>query len=163
MANIQFLTAGLAMWPSATPSSSRSKIIVSPAMITNESGLDNPFKLFDQPELYNEGGSITAPATEGWIPSYNTAAYPLSFYVDLGNTYNLDTFYIFDGNGYGSISIATGTPGNWTQVLTDTLQNYEHWNQHVLNATSRFFRITYDQYNDVKGVREIVIYGTQVS
>lgn len=132
-------------------------------MITNESGLDDPFKLFDQPELYNEGGSIATPTTDGWMPSYDPGVYPLSFYVDLGNTYSLDTFYIFDGNGFGSISISTGTPGNWTKALTDELKNYEQWNKWVINATSRYFRVTYDQYNDIKGVREIILYGTQVA
>jgi hypothetical protein len=163
MATIQFLTADRSVWPSAKPSYTRGKIIVSPAMITNESGLDDPFKLFDQPALYNEGGSIAKPTTEGWIPSYKPESYPLSFYVDLGGTYNLDAFYIFDGNGFGSISISIGTPGNWTKVFADTLQNYEQWNQWMVNVTSRYFRVTYDQYNDVKGVREIVVYGTQVA
>lgn len=162
MLNLQLVNATLAAFPAAAPTHARDKIIVTNSMIVNESGLDNPFKLFDQPELYNEGGTITTPTTDGWIPSYNSGDYPFSFYVDLGATYNLDTFYIFDGNGFGSISISVGAPGNWTKVITDQLQNYEQWNQHTLTATTRYFRVTYDQYNDVKGIREIVVYGTRV-
>ena len=165
MANLQFLTATLAAFPGQTPSYTRGKILVTAGMITNETtytNVNSPFNLFDQPEAYNEDGSITIPTSDSWLPSYNASGYPASIYVDFGAMYKLDKIYFLDGNGNGSINFSSGAPGNWTVVATDTLPNYETWTTKTLpNVITRYLRFTYNSIADIKGVREIVLYGTR--
>lgn len=162
MKNLQLINATLATFPQAAPAYTRAKITVTRAMLVNEAGRDDPFKLFDQPESYTEGGPSSSPATEGWVPSYNPEDYPLSFYVDLGHNYQLDTFYLFDGNGAGSVTVSAGAPGAWAPLFTDNLAEFERWTKWPVAVTTRYFRVTYDQYNDAKGIRELVLYGTRV-
>ncbi len=61
----------------------------------------------------------------------------------------------------GSVTVSADTPGAWAPLFTDNLSEYERWNKWPVAVTTRYFRVTYDQYNDIKGVRKLVLYGTR--
>jgi hypothetical protein len=132
-----------------------SKLTLTPAMVTNESGLGNAGMMVDEqvlagdPREYNGGG---APTTV-WAPGNVTA----SAYIDLGQTYTIDRIYIRDMNAVGDLTIQAGSPGNWTTIDTDTLAPYLTWNQHLVNTSTRYLRFT--RANGNSNFSEVVVYG----
>ncbi|MEO1052249.1 MAG: discoidin domain-containing protein [Bacteroidota bacterium] len=133
------------------------KLALDSTMIVNESGLGDATLLVDEQTVageakYNDGGS---PSTN-WNPSWNSADYPASAYIDLGEDRDITKVYLRDLNSSGDITISTGSPGNWTVQATDDLTNFNTWKLHVLNTTTRYIRITKAAVGSKVG--EVVIY-----
>jgi hypothetical protein len=61
-------------------------------------------------------GSIQYPVTN-W-----QATQPESFYVNLGGMQHIQTVYFWVKSGNASVTIYSGSPGNWTSVGTLILQ-----------------------------------------
>jgi len=131
------------------------KIALSGSMVTNESGLGNAAMMVDEqtlagdPREANGGG---APTTV-WAPGSGTA----SAYIDLGRVYQVDRIFIRDMNSTGNLIMEVGSPGNWTQVDTDSLGKYLNWNMHVINASTRYVRFT--RTSGGANFSEVVLYG----
>lgn len=132
-----------------------SKLVLTGSMVVNESGLGNATMMVDEqaaagdPREPNGGG---APGTV-WAPGNGTA----SAYIDLGQVYQIDRIFIRDVNAIGNLTIASGSPGNWTQVKVDPLDKYMTWNMHVVNISTRYLRFT--RANGASNFSEVVIYG----
>ncbi|SDX58019.1 discoidin domain-containing protein [Paenibacillus sp. CF384] len=135
------------------------KITLSPAMLTNESGLGSAELLVDEQTLAGNplGGAGGNPATY-WHPGWNPSSYPASVTIDLGQSYQLSHIYLYDHQGSGSYGVFSGTPGIWTSLFTDGLTNYLVWNPHAVNVNTRYLRLTMGSL-DAK-MAEIVLYGT---
>ncbi|WP_135556743.1 fibronectin type III domain-containing protein [Paenibacillus cymbidii] len=135
------------------------KITLSPSMVTNTSALGDPTLLVDEQTTAGDpaGGSGGNP-TNGWHGGWNTADYPLTAYIDLGQYYDLTDIYLYDSTGTGSFTVSSGSPGSWTQLFVDSLNTYNHWSAHSVSATTRYIGVAMGTPNS--WVRELVVYGT---
>jgi hypothetical protein len=116
------------------------KIPLTSSNVQNDSGLGNAGLLVNEPGAYPAAAS-TADANV-WIPSWNPTDYPASAVIDLGRSYVLTKICLWDLGDAGDFTVAAGTPGNWTTLFTDPLANYAKWNEHAVNATTRYIRVT---------------------
>jgi hypothetical protein len=132
-----------------------SKITLTPAMVTNESGQGTPTQLVDEqtlsadPREKNGGGS---PVTQWSTSSANASAY-----IDLGAVKQIDRIYLYDSNNVGNLTISVGTPGSWTPLFVDDMTAYNSWREHVVTTSTRYIRVTRNATS--ANVNEIVIYG----
>ncbi|WP_372633154.1 fibronectin type III domain-containing protein [Cohnella sp.] len=135
------------------------KIVLTPSMITNESGLGDATLLVDEQTLAGDpaNGSGGAPATS-WQAGWNTSLYPVHAYIDLGQNYNLSSIYLRDTYDVANITISAGSPGSWTTLFTDPLTGWMTWNAHPVSVTTRYVRVTLSAPN--VNMTEIVLYGT---
>ena len=135
------------------------KITLTRAMVTNESGLGDAGALVDEQTLAGDPRDANGGKPQvGWTydnPPQNP--YPLSAYIDLGAVRQIDRVYLYDFNNTGDVTISTGAPGAWTPLFTDPLGNYDAWNEHVVNASTRYLRVT--RASSSANLNEIVIYG----
>lgn len=134
------------------------KLILTPSMVVNESGLGNAAYLVDEQNLSGDvDNSVGGDAVTTWKPSTTSTGYPASAYIDLGSTKNISKLYLRDMNGVGNVSISIGSPGNWQTLLIDKLNKYKTWNAHIIGQPSRYIRVTLHTPNS--NLSEIVIYG----
>ncbi len=116
------------------------KIPVTAGSITNESGRGNAALLVNEQGTYPAAAS-TVDANV-WIPSWNPADYPASAVIDLGQSYVLTKICLWDLGDSGSFTVSSGSAGSWTVLFTDGLSNYAKWNEHSVNVTTRYIRVT---------------------
>lgn len=134
------------------------KIILSPAMIVNESGHGDATLLVDEQTIAGDPLSGTGGHPETlWVPGWGDAQYNASAYIDLGKAYFLDHVFLYDFNGIGDFVVETGGPGNWVPAFTDDLVGYKVWKRHDVAITARYLRVT--RANGSSNVNEIVLYG----
>ena len=126
-------------------------------MVINESQLGYAWMLTD--EAMNVGDPLDGLGgnpTNIWFPSWHSADYPVSAYLDFGQVLPISKVYLYDANSIGLVTIFTGYPGNWQPVFQDGLTSYDSWNQHVINLRTRYLRLT---RNDEGGnIGEIAVY-----
>jgi hypothetical protein len=116
------------------------KIPLSAANVQNETGLGNAALLVNEQGAY-PAAAATADANV-WIPSWNPADYPASAVIDLGRSYVLTKICLWDLGDSGNFTVSSGSTGNWTVLFTDGLPNYGKWNEHAVNVTTRYIRVT---------------------
>lgn len=130
------------------------KLTLTPSMVTNESGLGSAGNLVDEQTL--AGDLPTGAVTTQWFPG-DSATYPASCYIDLGQSYVISKIYMYDEAGSGNYVVSSGTPGSWTSLFTDGLANWRVWNLHTVSVTTRYIRCSM-QVSTAR-MNEIVIYG----
>ncbi|WP_171636624.1 fibronectin type III domain-containing protein [Paenibacillus plantarum] len=135
------------------------KIALSTSNITLESGGGDPTTLVDEQSLAGDPRFDAANAgqpTTKWMPGFQTGQAPAYAVLDLGQTYDIDSIYVYDLNGNSNFDVYAGSTGNWSLLFTDPLTFYNHWNAHTVSTQTRYLRImTNNAY-----VGEIVVYGT---
>ncbi|RXZ79716.1 hypothetical protein EBB07_21950 [Paenibacillaceae bacterium] len=135
------------------------KLSLTSAMVTNESGKGDAGMLVDEQSAAGDPKNGTGgAATSTWFPGWGAGDYPASAYIDLGQPYRLSDIYLYDVNDIGSVVISTGSPGSWTVLFTDPLNDYMTWKGHAVNVTTQYLRVT--RTGPSSNVGEIVLYGT---
>ncbi|WP_309386284.1 LamG-like jellyroll fold domain-containing protein [Cerasicoccus frondis] len=132
------------------------KLTLTPAMVTNESGLGDATMMVDEQALSGDprednGGS---PSTR-WSPGSGSN----SAYIDLGQVRSIDRIYLYDASNSGPLTMEIGTPGNWTLLTESQMTGYNSWWEYVYNAETtqtQYLRIT---RTGGANFNEIVIYG----
>ena len=114
-------------------------------MVHNEANLGNATLLADEQSLVGDpaNGLGGSPSTL-WFPSWNSADYPASAYLDLGKVLPVTKLLLYDLQSDGLVTVSTGSPGHWQPVFQDDMRNYGNWNLHVLNVNTRYLRFTRD-------------------
>ncbi|QJD83976.1 fibronectin type III domain-containing protein [Cohnella herbarum] len=137
------------------------KIVLTPSMVTNESGLGDATLLVDEQAIAGDpaNGSGGAPTTN-WQAGWNASLYPAYAYIDLGQSYNLTSLYLRDTHDAAAITLYSGSPGNWTALFTDPLSGWMTWNAHPVNVLTRYVRVALSAAN--VNMTELVLYGTPV-
>jgi chitodextrinase len=166
---------------------SKPRIAITESMIINESGLrDDRGSFFN---LFDEQSTITNYAPEGpavthWRVGGDAAYYPAGLIIDLGQEYDINNIYWFDGkprahNGVdievkgGRLEIETGAPFNWTSRYQHTLANDSAWHHNSTAFRTRYIHIkkhstatymweTYGPFTADAPLMELIIYGTPV-
>ncbi|MBL7716502.1 MAG: hypothetical protein JNL01_13640 [Bdellovibrionales bacterium] len=149
--------------PSTPASGTVAKLALNPAMVTNESGKGDAGLLVDEQAISGDplAGSGGAPITY-WHVSYNAADFPASAYLDLGREMVITEVYLRDYQGEGAILVSSGTPGNWTQIISDPLSLYNQWRRHTQPPiTTRYIRVT--RLVNSGRMSELVLYGYPVN
>ena len=135
------------------------KIVLTPAMVVNETSFGEASALVDEQALAGDpkGGKGGTP-TAAWFPGWEAWHYPALAYLDLGRAYRISDVYLYDGPGTGLVALSTGKPFAWTPLLTDDLSHYNVWNTHPINVTTRYLEVTLKDAGTK--VPELVLYGT---
>ncbi len=129
---------------SAPPADAGEKIVLTPDMITNESGVGAPEAMVDEQGPAGQP-RVSSPETKWQTPGYNKLdQYPVHFYIDLGQTRHLSRVSFYDMNGKGDIHVSTGQPGQWEPLLTDDGVGYKTWKDHDVDVKTRYVRVTKD-------------------
>ena len=136
----------------------QNKLQLHPILITNESAFGDPSLLVDEQSIANDplNGNTGNPQTD-WFGGWNQQNYPIHAYIDFGTSITLSHVFLYDLNGNGAFTVSHGTPNNWTNIFTDQLENYQNWNAHPINITTRYLRFTMSNPNAHVG--EVVVYG----
>ncbi|OCT13411.1 hypothetical protein A8709_17520 [Paenibacillus pectinilyticus] len=138
------------------------KLTLTPAMVTNETGYGDATMLVDEQTTAGDpmNGTGGSPTTY-WDPGFQTGHTPAYAYIDLGQSYNLTAIYLRDYTNSGDFIVYAGSPGSWTQLFTDPLSTYPTWNAHTVSVQTRYVR--FQKTSATANVSEVVIYGTQAS
>lgn len=144
------------------PPSAAGKLVLTPSMVTQESGQGDATMLVDEQAIAGNPRDGTAgQPTQGWDTGGH-GDLPASAYIDLGEEVDLTDIYIFDTNGNNVTRddewvMSVGTPGNWAEVANETCDRYLTWKRHQVTARTRYVRLT----NNVAytGIGEVVLYG----
>ncbi|HEY3403847.1 MAG TPA: hypothetical protein VGK59_10700 [Ohtaekwangia sp.] len=134
------------------------KLLITPAMIVNESRRGNAEMLFDEQELAGDplnkkGGNPTTI----WYPGWGKTDHPSSIYINLGNPAKISAIYLRDINNKGAFTVEAGLPGNWNTIVIDSTKGFQSWNAHTTQVTTQYLRFTRQQGG--ANVSEVVIYG----
>lgn len=104
--------------------------------------------LFFSIAAYNVGESSTGFATTRWESTTNA-----SFYVDLGQSQQVQTVYFFVRQGNATVTIGSSSPGNWNYVGSRNLEEddrdfYKFYDM-TLNTQTQYvqFNITATEYD----------------
>ncbi len=98
--------------------------------------------------------------TNPWVfPWYNNA----SAYLDLGATYQLDSIYLYDGNGSGNFKVRPGRPSDRTLVLVDFETNAwpPTWRGFKFDVTTRY--LTFRKGSPGARINEIRLCGRRAA
>jgi hypothetical protein len=140
------------------------KLTLTPAMVVQESGAGDAGMLVDEQALAGDPrDGLAGQPTQSWLTGTQSSM-PANAYIDLGEEVDLTDIYLFDTNGNDSTRndewvVSVGTPGNWTEVATETCDTYLTWKRHTVAVRTRYVRLT----NRVAYVRigEVVLYAAQ--
>jgi hypothetical protein len=145
------------------------KIPLNPTMVHSETvGVDffhNAEMLVDEQIIAGDpaAGKGGNPVTS-WHPGWGYPfLYPASVLIDLKGTYNITKIYFYDIQDKTTITIYSGTPSSWKELLVEPLGygwDTPKWNGHDVSVTSRYLKLTRSDGNS--NLPEIVIYGTLV-
>ena len=121
-----------------------SKLILSPSMVTNESGFGNAGSMVDEQAIAGDPGNGNggAPSTK-WKVGYSASYFPASAYIDLGSMTDISRIYFYDYNNVKDMIIEYGEPGNWQYLLTEPLDKYKKWKEHFVSCNTRYIRFTH--------------------
>lgn len=89
----------------------------------------------------------------GW---YTTSSNPTTLYVDLGSSQCLKEVRFYDDQGSGTLTVFTGSPGNWTQVATTDTDLYQVWR--TLDITDTQTRYVRFHFVDQTAIGEATFY-----
>jgi len=80
--------------------------------------------------------------SKGWkINSRLNKQFPFSAVIDLGEPTPLATFWLFDTHNMGNVSIATGSPDQWSEPITINTSAYMQWRSITLDTLTRYLKI----------------------
>ena len=129
-----------------------------PILITNESAFGDPYLLVDEQVIANDplNGNAGQPQSD-WFGGWNEQNYPIHAYIDFGTSIPLSHIFLYDLNGIGAVSVAHGSPNNWTEIFTDQIEHYQNWNAHPTQVNTRYLQFT--MCNPEAHVGEVVVYG----
>ncbi|GAA3400551.1 fibronectin type III domain-containing protein [Paenibacillus hodogayensis] len=135
------------------------KIVLTPSMVTNESGNGDATLLVDeQAQAGTPKDGDAGNMTTAWQPGWGGGIYPASASIDLGRTYDLTEVLLFDSFDNGNVEISYGSPGSWSKLFDYTTNQYFKWYGHSVNVATRYVRVTMSSHQALIG--EIVLYGT---
>lgn len=117
------------------------RLELQPAMLVNEAGVGDPSGILDE-QRQIIGPPAGKPTTTWQLDAKAWGKFPLSVYLDLGESKNLSSLWLFDTNGTGDVVISVGEPGRWREVATYGCGAYLAWAEIKLEATTRYLRIT---------------------
>ncbi len=132
-------------------------------MVVQESGAGNAGMLVDEQALAGDPrDGVAGQPTQNWA-SGTQSQLPTNAYIDLGQEMDLSDIYLFDANGDNTSRtddwvVSVGTPGSWTEVATESCNNYLVWKRHPVAVRTRYVRLT----NRAAYIRmnEVVLYGS---
>lgn len=139
-------------------------IIITPSMVhldTVRPAKGNYDALFDEQTVMGDprAGTTYKPATEWATPTWVGTDYPMGFYVDLGQEYDVTEVGVFDTFNSDTAYFDVGSPGAWTSVVTFPTNLYERWQLFPITSRTRYVRFSRNMF---ASVNEIVIYGAPV-
>jgi hypothetical protein len=117
------------------------RVELKPTMLTNEADVGDPSGLVDE-QRQIIGPPAGKPTTTWELNPKYWKQFPFSAYLDLGETKNLSSIWLYDTNGTGNVVISAGEPGQWKQVATYDCGAYLAWAEVKLDVTTRYLRIT---------------------
>ncbi|MCF6358196.1 MAG: DUF5018 domain-containing protein, partial [Draconibacterium sp.] len=140
-------------------SSNSNKIMFVSSMLVNKNSDTFPAVIDEQTiagdPANGTGGSPVTSWTSSWNPD---SPYPHYAVIDFGQEIDVFAIYVYDVDGSGKFIVESGTEGDWSLVLTDSLTGYNVWNEFSnLSVKTRFLRLTKTEGGARVG--EIVVYG----
>lgn len=144
------------------------KLVITPNMIINESGLGETSKLVDEQAQAGDprAGAGNPCWGSAWSGGWDTSYYPCHAIIDLGKIHNITDIYIFDRdqspNNMNKMEFSAGEPFRWTSLFVDNLPNNNQWNGHHVNANTRYLRVSLHGWGQSWFPTEIVVYGEAV-
>ena len=132
------------------------QILLTPAMITNESGFGDASLLVDEQSSVGDpaAGRGLAPK-HPFFPGWTAWYYPVSVLIDLGAADHVSRVFFYNTSGQNEITVSTGGPALW-KPRKITLGVYQNWQECRLDTATRYLRITLPQPISLP---EIVVYG----
>ena len=117
------------------------QILLTPAMITNESGLGDAALLVDEQSSVGDpaAGHGLAPK-HPFFPGWTAWYYPVSVVVDLGAADHVSRMFFYNTSGQNEITVSTGGPALW-KPQGMTLGGYQSWQECWIDADTRYLRI----------------------
>ena len=120
--------------------------------------------LFDEQATVPRGfnGLLRSNFSTNFGTVYPLSLFPLSDYIDLGQTYRITNIGFFDSTGTGKISFTGGKPSNWNDKssLDYDFGAYNNWIVKDTDVTTRYIKI--DKF-DNSDCYELGFYGYPVS
>jgi len=96
--------------------------------------------------------------SSSWKPYFNLSFAPYHIYFDLGDDYVLRKLYLHDMHNVANLEVSYGSPGLWTNLLTEPCNAFNTWKLHEINISTRYLRLS--MTNTVNAaVNEIALYG----
>ncbi|MCI5082309.1 MAG: acetylxylan esterase [Saprospiraceae bacterium] len=142
------------------PIFAQQKLSLHPSMMINESPVGNPINLIDeQTEAADPLSGNGGQPLNDWFAGWNSSLYPIFAYLDFGQEIELQHLFLYDLNGMADFRVWYGSPGNWSLLLSDPLNNYQLWNAHNINVSTRYLRFSMSNPNAHVG--ELVLYGSE--
>jgi hypothetical protein len=139
------------------------KLTLNASMVTNETSVGDAGQLVDEQTLSGDPLTNNPPAgvpVTKFIPVADGANwyYPLKAIIDLGTTHRITTIAFYDSNGTGGLTFSTGSPFNWTTLVTDNQNSYGIWRLLPVDTQTRYIQVSIATAGAVPP--EIVLYGT---
>ncbi|MGK0412858.1 MAG: hypothetical protein ACJA1B_001060 [Polaribacter sp.] len=135
------------------------QIVILPNMVTDlvqGGSLNSPLFLFDEQDL-----NLTAeePAvSNSWKPANDVLNAPYYAIIDLGKEYYISEFNLHDMNDKYNFTVEYGNPNHWSPLFVDSLDNFQSWNTHNTDISTRYIRLSMLE-SPFAAVNEIIIYG----
>ncbi len=126
--------------------------------------------LFDEQDKVPEslGGSVSADVVRetskaNWTPNQQMEYGSADFYIDFGANYVITGIAFLDTNGVPVWTVSDGTPFNWHDIATVSMDTYNWWRSVTFDdpQPTRYLHFSSD-YCD-SGVSEMAIYGYKSS
>ena len=136
-----------------------SKLVLTPDMVVNESGLGDTAALVDEQALAGDPASgHGGQPTKAWFPNWPGWHYPASAFLDLGVKCHVSQVYLYGGQSLGHVTVSSGSPFHWTPLYSGKEGGDEHWQGHPVDVTTRYLEITLQDGGSK--LPEIVLYGS---
>lgn len=151
-----------------TNAGASSKLVLTPNMILNESGLGFPTRLVDEQTQAGDprGGHGNPCWGSAYSGGWDTSYYPCHAIIDLGVEHQITDIWIFDRgqspNNINKMEFSAGAPLHWTSLFIDDLPDDNQWRGHQVNVTTRYLRVSLHGWGQSWFPTEIVVYGTPV-
>ncbi|WOO43278.1 hypothetical protein [Rubellicoccus peritrichatus] len=125
------------------------QIVITPEMVSPGKQASG---LFDEQGI-GENPFMLAAKTE-W--NSGTKA-PQEFIVDLGSERHISRIMFWDLNGRADVIVSAGTPGNWSEMLTEDGVGYKTWKPHEdLDTKTRYLHVK--KLSDGGAFSEMLVY-----
>jgi dolichyl-phosphate-mannose-protein mannosyltransferase len=100
---------------------------------------------------YNLGLSQTPISTVTLSPGQ-------SFYIDLGSEQDVNSVFFLLKDGSYNLTIYTGAPENWSQVISGTTySDYYKWNEVSIDKTTQYLKVEFGQYSGDAIIAEVAL------
>ena len=135
-----FTFATLLLLAASLATAQEVRVPLSPQMIRSSSELADFSGLADEQDLV--GNPPTGKPQRGWsVPSQHGKKFPFSATIDLGQSRNLSTLWVYDTNGKDEFVVSAGEPGQWRAVTNYDCGSYLRWVRLPLDVTTRYLQI----------------------